>query len=88
MALRPATSTLLLSQNPWQNNSHQRTNRTVPDTRRNELARSLAYIDQALAKAEAIAADAEDEDRQSALDFLIEFQAAKRAVEAELSKEK
>jgi hypothetical protein len=59
----------------------------MPDTRRNELAGSLAYIDQALANAEAIAADAEDEDRQSTLDFLIEFQAAKRAVEVELKGE-
>ena len=51
---------------------------------RNELARILAYIDQALANAEAIAADPEDELRESALDFLIEFQEARRNVEAKL----
>jgi hypothetical protein len=33
----------------------------MPDTRRHELARCLADIDQCLAKAEAIAADPEDE---------------------------
>jgi hypothetical protein len=33
----------------------------MPDPRRNELARCLANIDQCLAKAEAIAADPEDE---------------------------
>lgn len=50
--------------------SHQRINRTMPNTRCNELARSLAYIDQALANAEAIAAEPEDDgERQSAIDF-------------------
>jgi hypothetical protein len=56
----------------------------MPDTKRNELARVLADIDQCLAKAEAIAADPEDECQQSALDFLIEFQEARRNVEAKL----
>jgi hypothetical protein len=55
----------------------------MPDTR-NELARCLADIDQCLAKAEAIAADYEDELHDAALDFLIEFQAARRALEREL----
>jgi hypothetical protein len=55
----------------------------LPD-RRNELARCLANIDQALANAEAIAADTEDELHESALEFLIEFQEARRNVEAEL----
>jgi hypothetical protein len=58
-----------------------------PDTRRNELARCLANIDQCLAKAEAIAADPEDELHDSALDFLIEFQEARRNVEARLRSE-
>jgi hypothetical protein len=56
----------------------------MPEIRRNELARVLADIDQCLAKAEAIAADPEDELHESALDFLIEFQEARRNVEAEL----
>ena len=56
----------------------------MPDTRRNELALVLADIDQFLPKAEAIAAEHQDELHKSALDFLIEFQAARRAVEAEL----
>jgi hypothetical protein len=56
----------------------------MPDTRRNELARCLADIDQCLAKAEAIAADPEDELHDSALDFLIEFQDVTRNVEAKL----
>jgi hypothetical protein len=56
----------------------------MPDTRRNELARCLANIDRCLAKAEAIAADPEDELRESALDFLIEFQEARQNVETEL----
>ena len=59
--------------------------RTMPETRRNELARALANIDQCLGNAEAIAADPEDDrERQSALDFLIEFQEARRNVEVEL----
>jgi hypothetical protein len=56
----------------------------MPEIRRNELARVLADIDQCLAKAEAIAADPEDELHESALDFLIEFQEARLAVEAKL----
>lgn len=57
----------------------------MPDTRRNELARALADIDQLLAAAEGLAEDSEtDGDRQSALDFLIEFQEARRNVEAKL----
>jgi hypothetical protein len=59
----------------------------MPDTRQNELARVLADIDQCLAKAEVIAADPEDELHESALDFLIEFQKARQAVEAELRSE-
>jgi hypothetical protein len=58
----------------------------MPDTRRHELARCLADIDQCLAKAEAIAADPEDELHDSALDFLIEFQEVRRAVEAEIER--
>jgi hypothetical protein len=46
----------------------------MPDSRRNELARCVAFIDQALAKSEEIAADPKDELHESALDFLIEFQ--------------
>jgi hypothetical protein len=53
----------------------------MPDPKRNELARILADIDRCLAKAEAIAADPEHEDHDAALDFLIEFQEARRAVE-------
>jgi hypothetical protein len=56
----------------------------MPDPKRNELARVLADIDHCLAKAEAIAADPEDELHESALDFLIEFQDARRNVEAKL----
>ena len=56
----------------------------MPTARRNELARVLADIDQCLSKAEAIAADPEDELHESALDFLIEFQEARRNVEAKL----
>jgi hypothetical protein len=56
----------------------------MPDNKRNDLARVLADIDQCLAKAEAIAADPEDELHDSALDFLIEFQEARRAVEVKL----
>ncbi len=56
----------------------------MPDTRRNELARCLADIDQCLAKVEAIAADPEDELHDSALDFLIEFREARPAVEEKL----
>jgi len=52
-----------------------------------ELARVLADIDQCLAKAEAIAANPEDEDHDAALDFLIEFQEARRAVEVKLRDE-
>ena len=59
----------------------------MPDTRRNELARCLAYIDQALANAEDTAADPTDELHESALDFLIEFQEARRDVEAKLRDE-
>jgi hypothetical protein len=50
----------------------------------NELARVLADIDQCLARAERIAADPEHEDHEAALDFLIEFQEARRAVEVKL----
>jgi hypothetical protein len=54
--------------------------------RRNELARCLADIDQCLAKAEDMTANpADDGERQAALEFLIEFQDAKRRGEAELS---
>jgi hypothetical protein len=60
----------------------------MPDNDRNELARVLADIDQCLAKAEAIAADPEDELHESALDFLIEFQEARRNVEAKLKSER
>src|SRR4051812_31782842 len=55
----------------------------MPDAR-NDLARVLADIDQCLARAERIAADPEHEDHEAALDFLIEFQEARRAVEAKM----
>jgi hypothetical protein len=51
---------------------------------RNELARLLADIDGCLANAERIAADPEHEDHDAALDFLIEFQEARQAVEVKL----
>ncbi len=60
----------------------------MPDTQRNDLARVLADIDQCLAKAERIAADPEHEDHESALAFLIEFQEARRNVEAKLNSER
>ena len=54
-------------------------------TRRNELASCLAEIDQCLAKAkDAIADPIDGGERQSALDFLIEFQETKRRVEVQL----
>jgi hypothetical protein len=56
----------------------------MSDTRHTQLIRLLAYTDQALANAEDIASDREDELRESALDFLIEFQESRRNVEAEL----
>ena len=55
----------------------------MPDPRRNELARILADIDRLLAEAEDIAAE-DSEDRNRALELLIEFQDRKRAVEAKL----
>jgi hypothetical protein len=55
--------------------------------RRNKLARSLAEIDQLLAEAEEIAEDPQDDDRDGALHLLIEFQAMKHVVEAELKDE-
>jgi hypothetical protein len=56
----------------------------MPDTLRNELARILADLDRCLANAERIAADPDDEDHDSALDFLIEFQEVRQRVEATL----
>jgi hypothetical protein len=53
-------------------------------TYRNELVRILADLDQTLAKAEEIAASPYDECRQSAIDFLIEFEPVRRKVEGEL----
>ena len=50
---------------------------------RAKLVRTLAEIDQQLAEAEDIAEN-EPEFRQSALDFIIEFQEAKRRVELQL----
>ncbi len=58
----------------------------MPDTHRNDLARVLANIDQCLAKAELIAGDPEHEDHEPALDFLIEFQEARRAVKRSYEK--
>jgi hypothetical protein len=55
--------------------------------RRNYLARNLAEIDQLLAEAEDIATDPEDEDRDGALELLIEFQLWKQVVEVELNGE-
>jgi len=54
-----------------------------PKAYRNELARILADIDQQLAKAEEIAASPYDECRQSAPDFLAEFDEVRRGVEGE-----
>jgi hypothetical protein len=51
--------------------------------RRNELARILAEIDGLLVQAEEIAAE-DPEDRDRALELLIEFQETKRYVEAKL----
>lgn len=56
----------------------------TPKAHRTELARVLADIDQCLAKAEEIAAFPDDDDHESALDFLIEFEATRLTVEAEL----
>jgi hypothetical protein len=56
----------------------------MPDTLRNELARILADLDRCLANAERIAAAPADEDHDSALDFLIEFQEVRQRVEAKL----
>ena len=58
----------------------------MPD-RRNKLARNLAEIDQLLAEAKEIVEDPQDDDRDGALDLLIEFQAMKYVVEAELKEE-
>ena len=60
----------------------------MPDIRRNDLARLLADIDQCLAIAERIAAEPEHEEHELALDFLIEFQQSRRAVEAKLQGKK
>jgi hypothetical protein len=60
----------------------------MPTPNRNELVRCLADIDRCLAQAEAMADDpVDDGERQSALDFLIEFHDARRQVEAKLRKE-
>jgi hypothetical protein len=64
---------------------HQRTNGHA--TRCNELARVLADIDRLLAEAEVIAAE-DPEDRDRALELLIEFQDRKRDVEAKLRGER
>jgi hypothetical protein len=56
----------------------------MPESDRNRLIRVLAHFDQLLAESEAIAADTEDECQQSAIDFMIEFQDARRRVEAKL----
>jgi len=55
-------------------------------TDRNELVR-IADIDQTLAKAEEIAARPYDECRQSAIDFLNEFEPVRRVVEGKLRSE-
>ena len=54
---------------------------------RTELARSLAEIDQLLAEAEDIVEDPQDDDRDGALNLLIEFQEWRRSVEAEMRAE-
>jgi hypothetical protein len=53
-------------------------------TRPNELTRILAEIDGLLAEAEEIAEDPQDDDRDRALELVIEFQETKRSVEAKL----
>jgi hypothetical protein len=59
----------------------------VRNSRRNELARLLGFIDQSLALAEEmVAAPQDNEDLESAHQFLIDFQEAKQDVEAELSR--
>ena len=56
------------------------------NSRRNELARSLGFIDQSLALAEEmIAAPQDGEDLETAEELLLEFQEAKRQVEAGLT---
>ncbi len=57
----------------------------MPD-RRNELTRILAEIDRLLAEAEDLA-EHEPEDRDLALNLLIEFQERKGEVEAKLKDE-
>jgi hypothetical protein len=53
--------------------------------RRKKLVRLLASIDQELSLAEEMATESHDDaDRQSALELMLEFQDAKRDVEAEL----
>jgi hypothetical protein len=68
------------------NDSHQRTNRTMPATR-NELARVLADIDQLLAELEDIAEDPPDDDGDRALELLIEFDGWRKGAEAKLTGE-
>jgi hypothetical protein len=52
--------------------------------KRTRPARSLAELDQLLAEAEEIALDPTDGERDSALDFWIEFQETRRDVETRL----
>lgn len=59
----------------------------MPDTRRKALTRSLAEIDRLLAEAEDIVEDPRDDDRDGALELLIEFQETRRNVEVELTRE-
>ena len=55
------------------------------NSRRNELARLLGFIDQSLALAEEMVAYPQDgEDLQTAEELLLDFQEARRQVEAEL----
>jgi hypothetical protein len=53
-------------------------------TRRTELARRLAEIDQLLGEAESIAEDSQGDDRAEALELLAEFQVWRQSVEARL----
>ena len=54
----------------------------MPNTRRNQLVRLLAYIDQAIENATECAADPDDQCQQFAKDFLAEFQEARGKVES------
>jgi hypothetical protein len=57
---------------------------SMPDRRRDDLARTLAVLDRLVAESSGVANDVHDDCRQSANDFLIEVQEVRQYVEAEL----